>query len=264
MAGDERETGAVKAGLRLDNPVQHFLRRWASEIRPGETLPSYESVALGHLGRLIEMKALAFRDRREAGAVRLLRIGSLFAAWADTGAGENEIGENEIGDNGTAAVCALRRDRARAICEVIARAEESCRPERVETHMIVNGAIATYNLWALPLSNRSLSTQWGEVSFILLLEEHAARQDLLETMFGATMEGMLALQAIRDRAGKAVDFEIIALNQAAARLLDREAGALSWQRMSDLAGLFPGQDLVSALLACVCDGGRTHFEATFE
>ncbi|MDQ0326316.1 diguanylate cyclase (GGDEF)-like protein/PAS domain S-box-containing protein [Rhodopseudomonas julia] len=253
MTGHERETGAAKAGLRLDNPVQHFLRRWASEIRPGETLPSYESVALGHLGRLIEMKALAFRDAGEAGDLRLLRIGPAFAAWADT------AGDVDGGETGAAVVSALRRDRARAICEVIARAEESCRPERVETHMIVNGAIATYDLWALPLSNR-----WGPVSFILLLDEHAARQDLLETMFGATMEGMLALQAIRDRGGKAVDFEIIALNQAAARLLDCEAGALSWQRMSDLAGLFPGQDLVSALLACVCDGGRTHFEATFQ
>ncbi|MBZ8133192.1 bifunctional diguanylate cyclase/phosphodiesterase [Afifella sp. IM 167] len=243
MSGSLVEPSVAGAGLRLDNPVHQFLRRWRSEIRPDGTLPSYENVALGHLGHLIETKALAFRDEEDR--LALLRIGRVFAEWAD-------IGEEE------ARVDRLRRDRSRSIREAIAKAQESGRPECVQTHRVVNGVVAAYDLWAFPLSNR-----WGPTSYILLLDEHEARQDLLETMFGATNEGMLALEAIRDGEGRPIDFQIIALNEAAAALLSLPLHRLLWHRVSDFKAAFPETDLIEALAQSVFSLATTHFEATF-
>ncbi|MEF2070654.1 putative bifunctional diguanylate cyclase/phosphodiesterase [Consotaella aegiceratis] len=223
-------------------PLRHLLGRWRSEMKPGESLPPYENFALGNLGRLADRTALV-NEHRE-GHLTLQRVGRSFMQWGAVAAGGTDLG-------------ALRRDRARSVEDVVERSRATGKPERVQTHRVVGGTIITDDLWAFPVSSR-----WDKMGFVLLLDEHENHHDLLETMVGATDEGMLALEAIRDLEGRPLDFQVIALNGGAARLLGLSQDRLLWHRLSDLSERFKDVGLIETIAQSVRSKRQAHFEAT--
>jgi hypothetical protein len=57
---------------------------------------------------------------------------------------------------------------------------------------------------------------------------------LVEAMFQATIDGLVALAVIRDAAGAPSDFQIAALNDGAVRLMRETAEDLRGRRLSEL------------------------------
>ncbi|SKA06898.1 putative bifunctional diguanylate cyclase/phosphodiesterase [Consotaella salsifontis] len=231
-----------RPGVSLERSAARILlRRWHSEIPSEGALPTYENVALGSLGRCADGSALVGEDRQ--GNLKILRIGPSFSDWV--GAGR----EAETLDQ-------LSPARSRTIGEVIERARANRNPQRVETHRVIDGSIVTYDLWALPLAIR-----WYEMAFVLVLDERDGRADLLETMFGATSDGMIALETITSPSGEAIDFQVMALNDSAAKLLSLDRSQLLWHRLSDISGVFAGSDPIAEIADAVAKGERKVFEA---
>ena len=65
------------------------------------------------------------------------------------------------------------------------------------------------------------SSRWGGTLVGVYANERDARYNLLDTIFSTTDEGVLSLAAIRDASGQPSDFQIVHLNQGAARLLEQ-------------------------------------------
>ena len=91
-----------------------------------------------------------------------------------------------------------------------------------------DGLVRTYDVLALPMSSR-----WGGTLIGVYVNERDAQYNLLDTIFSATDEGVLSLAAIRDASGRPFDFQIVHLNQGAARLLRQPSTELLWRRLGD-------------------------------
>jgi PAS domain S-box-containing protein len=89
-----------------------------------------------------------------------------------------------------------------------------------------DGVVRTYDVLALPTSSR-----WGGMLIGAYINERDARYNLLDMIFSATDDGVLSLAAIRDAHGQPFDFQIVHLNEGAARLLKQPASALLWRRL---------------------------------
>ena len=90
-----------------------------------------------------------------------------------------------------------------------------------------DGLVRTFDVLALPTRSR-----WGGILVGVYVNERNAQYNLLDTIFSAADEGVLSLAAIRDARGEPADFQIVHLNQGAARLLMQPATELLWQRLS--------------------------------
>ena len=71
--------------------------------------------------------------------------------------------------------------------------------------------------------------------FLVYMQEREVKFSLVEAMFQATTDGLVALTVIRDAAGAPGDFQIAALNDGAARLMRGTAEELRGRRLSELA-----------------------------
>jgi PAS domain S-box-containing protein len=208
-------------------------RRWKSAIKLG-ALPPYEDVALGGLGRLNEH--LAIVRTNEQGRLEILRAGRRFETWLGA-----KIDSALVDD--------LRADCALALTDCITIALQRQEPSRSMAHQVRDGFVETFDLMALPL--KSL---WGPPLFLVLIKQHERRYSLVETIFDATDEGMLALEGICDEQRDLVDFRIIALNEGAARLMNQPRALLQWKRLSETKlhcstrGLF--EQLATAIAIC--------------
>ena len=109
---------------------------------------------------------------------------------------------------------ALPPDCATALGEAASNALANNRPYLASAHCVRDGLVRTYDVLALPTSSR-----WGGTLVGAYVNERDAQYNLLDTIFSATDEGVLSLAAIRDAGGQPFDFQIVHLNQGAARLL---------------------------------------------
>ncbi|PJI53606.1 hypothetical protein CTI14_26205, partial [Methylobacterium radiotolerans] len=116
--------------------------------------------------------------------------------------------------------------------EMVASALASGQPAYGRCDRLAAGVVTSTRLVGVPLGNR-----WGEPFVLIGFDGASVRTELVQAMFTATDQGILALSTIRDAAGRPVDFKIVALNRGAERLLERPAAALQWQRVGQL---FPG------------------------
>ena len=217
--------------------------RWRSERTTPPELPPYENVALGNLGHFADSMALVIQD--EAGELNLARVGATFCAWGG------------ITRDG-AAFSSLRADRAHSLRDAIEFARQSREPARVTTHQVAGGKFETYDLWALPLSSL-----WGPPVFIIVLDRRDAQYDVLDTMFGATDEGMIALTAIKNTHDRVVDFQFVAFNDGASRLLNLPPDRLQWSRLSELGLHLEEAEIVENLSRAVEEERRVNFEVTY-
>ena len=194
--------------------IENLCWRWRAAARPPHNLPPFEELALDGLGGLADSVALLQFD--DTGELNILRAGKVFEAWIDRPAHNLKV-------------AGLSIDRARALRELYAKAVNEAQPVQAVVHGIVNGSVCVYDLVALPLSNR-----FGPPLFLVYMQERKRKFSLIEAMFQATTEGLVALAVVRDAAGAPIDFQIAALNEVAALVMQGTADDLRGRHLSEV------------------------------
>ena len=222
--------------------VRGLTHRWQALILPGEILPRYEDLVLGNLGRYADGAALV--AQRPDGLRQVLWAGDRFRTWIAT-----RLPGDLPGD--------LPPGPGQAITEVIDRALVAHAPMRTAFSRVSEGAVEIGNLVALPLS-----TPGGPPSVLLYLGATSATQNLLDAVLRSAHQGMLVLAAVRNAEGQIRDLRIIALNEAAARLLRSPADHLTWQCLSELSPSI-GAGGLEALVSILDRGNDGQFELSY-
>src|SRR5258708_4289208 len=214
-------------------------RKWHAALRPGISLPPYEDVMLGSLGRLADHLALL---KAEGASLEVSRTGRYIQNW---------LGE----DAWDIPLDALQPDCAIALAEATRCAVANNQPYLAAAHCVRDGLVRTYDVLALPTSSR-----WGGALIGAYGKERGLQYNLLDAIFSTTDEGILSLAAIRDSAGQPFDFQIVHLNQGAARLLKLPSTELQWHRLG--AGEHPLclPAVIERLLNVVRSGISDRFE----
>jgi diguanylate cyclase (GGDEF)-like protein/PAS domain S-box-containing protein len=149
----------------------------------------------------------------------------------------------------------LSPDCATALAQVASGALQNRRPHLGTAHCVRDGIVQNYDLLALPTLSR-----WGGTLVGVYVNERGARYNLLDAIFCSTDDGIVSLTAVRGADRQPFDFQIVHLNEGAARLLRQPAEALQWSRLSAGAHLLSSPVVVGRLLEVI--GGGT--SATFE
>src|SRR6185437_896409 len=152
-------------------------------------------------------------------------------------------------------LAALSPDCATALGEAAASALQNSRPYLASAHCVRDGLVRTYDVLALPTSSR-----WGGTLIGAYVNERGAQYNLLDTIFSATDEGVLSLAAIRDAGGRPFDFQIVHLNQGAARLLKGSSAELMWRRLSAGGNLLCASEVIERLFEVIGGGNAGQFE----
>ena len=138
MIAAKRSSGKFNADMFDD--VSVLRRKWQAALRPGESLPRYEEVMLGSLGRLADHIAL-LKNNNET--LEVSRTGRYVQKWLDDERWDIPLG-------------ALSPDCATALGEAAANALQNGRPYLAVAHCVRDGLVQTYDVLALPTSSR-----WG-------------------------------------------------------------------------------------------------------
>ena len=215
-------------------------RMWRGAVAPGKALPPYEEVVLGSLGRLGD-HLLLIGGPAPAG-FRVLRAGRKIREW---------MGRDVRG----ASLADLPRDCAVALGEVLAQAVEAGEPVPYRMHRVADGMVETYEMLAFPMLCR-----WGPPLTGVYVAEAGNRYNLVDTIFRSTAEGIIALGAIRNAKGVPVDFQIVAFNEGAARLLGIAEADLQWCQLSELALGAPSLGVRDRLMRSIGSGKFNQFE----
>ncbi len=218
-------------------------RMWRGSIKLGKTLPQYEDVVLGSLGRLGDH--LILLEGGSPAEFEVLRAGRKIRDW---------LGAEPHGKR----LKDLPRDCAMALGEVLQQAIAAGVPVPHRMHRVAEGMVETYEMLAFPMACR-----WGPPLLGVYVGEAATRYNLVDTIFRSTEEGIMALAAVRNPAGAAVDFQIVAVNQGAADLLGVEEEQLQWCRLSELPIGTSTRAMLDRLIAGVGTGQFDQFEFAF-
>ena len=237
MIAAKRSSQKFNAEMFDDIPV--LKRKWQAALRPGESLPRYEDVMLGSLGRLADHIVLL---KHKNAALEVSRTGRYVQKWLNDGRWDIPLSE-------------LPPDCATALGEAVASALQSRRPYLGAAHCVRDGLVQTYDILALPTSSR-----WGGTLIGTYVNERDGQYNLLDAIFSTTDEGVLSLAAIRDSARRPFDFQIVHHNQGASRLLKLPSAELLWHRLSAGGNLLCQPDVIERLLGVIEAGGRDQFE----
>jgi PAS domain S-box-containing protein len=149
----------------------------------------------------------------------------------------------------------LPQEFAQPLRIVVDQALQSGRPVTQHSRRVRGGMVETFEFLALPLSCR-----WG----ITLVAAHVIKVgtpfNLVDTIFRSTEEGILALAAVRDAAGRPSDFQIVAFNAGAANLVGRSEEELRWSYLSSLTNGLDTPAMRKHLAAALCTGQHQQFE----
>ncbi|WOH79125.1 EAL domain-containing protein [Bradyrhizobium sp. BEA-2-5] len=239
MANKKSAKASAKFNSEMFADVPVLQRKWQAAVRPGEKLPHYEDVMLGSLGRLADHIVLL---RSVDGVLSVSHAGRYVQTWLND-------------ERWDIPLSALPPDCATALTEAAANARENCRPYLASAHCVRDGLVRTFDVLALPTRSR-----WGGILVGVYVNERNAQYNLLDTIFSATDEGVLSLAAIRDARGEPADFQIVHLNQGAARLLMQPATELLWRRLSAGGNPLAASSVMSRLRGFVGGGPGGQFE----
>jgi PAS domain-containing protein len=242
VAGNEMIAARKSSGkfdAEMLDDVAILRRKWQTAVRPGETLPRYEDVMLGSLGRLADHVILLKHD---AGVIEVSRSGRYVQKWLND-------------DRWDIPLSALPPDCATALSEATTNALANSRPHLAVAHCVRDGLVQTYDVLALPTVSR-----WGGTLIGAYVNERAAPYNLLDAIFSSTNEGVLSLTALRDSGGQASDFQIVHHNQGASRLLKVPSTELMWRRLSAGGNLLCSPDVIARLLDVIKSGQGDQFE----
>ena len=214
-------------------------RKWQAALRPGESLPRYEDVMLGSLGRLADHIALL---KGSDETLALSRSGRYVQEWLND-------------DRWDVPLSVLPPDCATALGQAATSALQTGLPYLASAHCVRDGLVRTYDVLALPTSSR-----WGGMLIGAYVNERDAKYNLLDMIFSATDDGVLSLAAIRDARGQPFDFQIVHLNEGAARLLKQPASALLWRRLGSGGNPLCAPVVLDRLRDIISSGNGGQFE----
>src|SRR5580693_3199179 len=234
---------SANSNFEMFDDVPVLQRKWQAALRSGERLPRYEDVMLGSLGRLADHIVL-IKDNHQI--LEISRTGRYVQKW---------LGD----DRWDIPLDALSPDCATALGEAAANALANGRPHLATAHCVRDGLVRTYDVLALPTASR-----WGGTLIGAYVNERGGQYNLLDTIFSATDEGVLSLAAIRDAHGRPFDFQIVHLNQGAARLLKRSSTDLMWRRLSAGGNLLCASEIIERLFDIIGSGNGGQFEIDSE
>ncbi|PDT65800.1 GGDEF domain-containing protein [Bradyrhizobium ottawaense] len=230
---------STKLDAKLFDDVPVLRRKWQAALKPGETLPRYENVLLGSLGRLADHLVLLKCDN---GAFAVSRTGRYAQNW--------------LGDaRWNIPMDALRPDCATVLSEAVSNAIAHNRPYLAAAHCVRAGMVRTYDVLALPTFSR-----WGGTLVGAYVNESGTEFNLIDAIFCTTDDGVVSLSALRDPTGRPLDFQVVHHNQAAVKLLDVAEHSLLWQRLSNSDHLLCSQEVVGRLRAAVTNDQSDQFE----
>jgi diguanylate cyclase (GGDEF)-like protein/PAS domain S-box-containing protein len=218
-------------------------RVWRGSVKPGKTLPQYEDVVLGSLGRLGD-HLLLFEGGSPAD-FKVLRAGRKVREWLGS-----DLRDQQLAD--------LPRDCAIALSEVLTQSIKASAPVRYRMHRVCDGMVETYEMLAFPMACR-----WGPPLVGVYVGEAGSRYNLVDTIFRSTDEGIVALAAIRNAAGAAIDFQIVAFNQGATEMLGVGEQDLHLCRLSELPLGAAAHFIRDRLIAGIGLGHFDQFEFAF-
>jgi len=176
----------LKPEMFDDLPV--LKRKWQAAVRPGETLPRYEDVMLGSLGRLADHIVLL---KNASDALEVSRSGRYIQQWLND-------------ERWDIPLSALSPDCATALSESAASALRNSRPHLALAHCVRDGMVRTYDVLALPTASR-----WGGTLVGTYVNERSAQYNLLDAIFANTEQGVLSLAVLRDFRQQPCDFQIV-------------------------------------------------------
>ncbi len=238
------EDAGERMAAPIDQPAEivSLLLRWQATALadPRHPLPPFEELALGSFGDLADDIALV-RPGTGEGLV-VFRVGRRFEGWIRARDTTIEITPRSTG-------------RARVLHEAVAEALAEGRPVQKIAHALVNFVVCSDDIVALPLANR-----WGPPLCLVYVRERDRACNLLECLFKATPEGQVALVLARGKDGVPRDFQILALNDGAAALLQQPADELTGQRLGEVAFSLGEPSVISRLLDVVASGENARFE----
>ncbi|QOG20844.1 putative bifunctional diguanylate cyclase/phosphodiesterase [Bradyrhizobium sp. SEMIA] len=233
---------SVESDTRLLNDMPILRRKWQAALEPGETLPRYENVLLGSLGRLADHLVLLKCDN---GAFTVSRTGRYVQNW--------------LGDaRWDIPLDALRPDCATALTGAASNSIANNHPYLASAHCVQAGMVRTYDVLALPTLSRWAGTLVG-----VYVNERATEYNLIDAIFCKTDDGVISLSTVRDPAGRPFDFQVVHHNQAAARLLGVEEGSLLWQRLGNSDHLLCSEEVMERLVAAVANEFGDQFELEY-
>ena len=122
-------SGKFKPEMFDDVPV--LQRKWQAALRPGETLPRYEDVMLGSLGRLADHIVL-LKDNNNT--LEVSRTGRYIQKWLND-------------DRWDIPLAALSPDCATALAEAAANALANSRPYLAVAHCVRDGLVRPTIFW---------------------------------------------------------------------------------------------------------------------
>jgi len=238
----EETNGAVAAPIAQPAEIVSLLMRWqaAAIADPRQPLPPFEELAVGSFGDLADDIALVRPGTGES--LVAFRLGRRFEAWIRARDTTVEIAPRSTG-------------RARVLHEAVTEAFANGRPVQQIAHALVNFVVCSDDIVALPLANR-----WGPPLCLVYVRARDGACNLLESLFQATPEGQVALVLVRGRNGEPLDFQILALNEGAAALLQRPAEELTGQRLGEVAICLGEPRVIQRLLDGVAGGENARFE----
>ncbi|MBB5047836.1 diguanylate cyclase (GGDEF)-like protein/PAS domain S-box-containing protein [Rhodopseudomonas rhenobacensis] len=230
-------TAAKKLSAKIDSEmfgdIPVLKRKWRAALKPGQTLPRYEDVMLGSLGRLADHIVLL---KGEGASLAVSRSGRYIQEW---------LGQ----DAWDVPLSALPADCATALAEAAGCGIETGRPYLAVAHCVRAGMVRTYDVVALPTASR-----WGEKLIGVYVNERGAQYNLLDAIFSSTDDGILSLAAIRNSDNRPFDFQIVHLNEGACRLIGAPSTALQWSRLCGGGHLLCSTTVVARLLNVVSSG----------
>ncbi|MBO0733197.1 MAG: EAL domain-containing protein [Methylocapsa sp.] len=230
----------AKAGPWQSLKLDSLRQSWQAVLDSQKSLPQFEEVTLTRPGGAAENVALLERD--QGGELRIVSAGKAFEAWVGCAAIDLKVAKLSI-------------DRARSLRELHVQAASEGRPAQTVAYGIVDGLVCVYDLVAVPLANRC-----ERASCLVYIEERQRNFNLVEAVFQAAKEGLVALAVIRGAGGVPCDFQIAALNAGAAFVLQGTAESLRGRRLSEVCAEIEAGGVLPHLISIFNRGGAAQFE----
>jgi PAS domain S-box-containing protein len=219
-----------------------LMRRWSMARAGVDAPPRFEDLMLDGLGAIDDRVVLLAR----AGADwEIRRLGCAVAEGLGGGGRETRLSE-------------LAPDCGFALERTAERAVADGQPRQREAYFARHGQAQRYDILALPLANR-----WGSPLVAIHLAERGPRYNLIDALFHASDDGVMAFAVVQDDAQRPADFQVVDLNAAAAKLLGAPAEGLRWRRLSEDGLGFAIEPLADSLRQLIAAGSeRKRFELT--
>lgn len=225
----------------LFSDVSVLRRKWQAALQPGRDLPFFDDVLLGSLGRLAD-HVMLIKD--EGLQLKVSHAGRYVEQWLET-----EIRDTPFD--------AFPPDCALVLREAAASARQTGKPYLATAHCVRDGLVQIHDVFALPVASR-----WGGTMTSVYVNRRGLQYNLLDAVFSAAGDGVMSLATIRDANGLPADFQIVHLNQGAARLLRLPLDELRWQRLSAGAHALCSREIFDKLSAVINRAASEQFEVS--